>query len=355
MYLARRVFAVLLVAGMVLVSAGSVSAADPIPDHGYATPVFGLAAAPDGSLLVADAGAGVVELRSGQGGLVVSLPGVADVAPIGRGSMFAITGGTDLSSPDAGNLYRVSRGSLHAVADLDAFEAAVNPDGGEVDSNAFDVEVLDGGRALVADAGGNTLLIAGVDGSVDWVATLPDELVSTAHAKQLVGCPTDDPFLGFVCGLPDMMPAEAVASSVAVGPDGAYYVGELKGFPGPTGESRIWRIEPGTLHAECGASPACSVVADGFTSIVDLAFGPDGTLYVVEFDENSFLAVEVFPILGPAALAGGTINACDSSTWSCGPVASGLTLPIAVAVDKQGNVSAAVEALLPSAHVIALP
>src|SRR3989337_1650652 len=36
----------------------------------YATPVFGIATAPDGSLLVADYGAGVVELRKGAGTLI---------------------------------------------------------------------------------------------------------------------------------------------------------------------------------------------------------------------------------------------------------------------------------------------
>ena len=33
----------------------------------FATPVYGLAASPDGSLLVADAGAGIVEIRNGVG------------------------------------------------------------------------------------------------------------------------------------------------------------------------------------------------------------------------------------------------------------------------------------------------
>src|SRR5690349_6198851 len=57
----------------------------------FATPVFGLAAAPDGSLLAADAGAGIVEIRKGTASLLAQLPGVTDIAPIGRGDMFAIT------------------------------------------------------------------------------------------------------------------------------------------------------------------------------------------------------------------------------------------------------------------------
>jgi sugar lactone lactonase YvrE len=148
-----------------------------------------------------------------------------------------------------------------------------------------------------------------------------------------------------------MFPSEAVATSIAIGPDGAYYVGELKGFPAPTGESRVWRIEPGTRHAECGTSPACSVVADGFTSIVDLAFGPDGTLYVVELDEATWAAVE----FGLGSL-GGTVNACDVASGSCSEVAAGLPIPMAAAVDRDGVVYTAILALVPgSAQVIALP
>jgi glucose/arabinose dehydrogenase len=139
---------------------------------------------------------------------------------------------------------------------------------------------------------------------------------------------------------------------VAVGPDGAYYVGELKGFPAPAGRSRIWRIEPGARHADCATSPECSIVATGFTSIVDLTFGPDGTLYVVEIDEASWAAVE----FGVGSL-GGTVNACNPSTWTCSQVATGLPIPIGAAVDRRaGEVYVTINALIPgAAQVIKLP
>jgi hypothetical protein len=340
----RRSLTLLAIVGTLLVPMSS-ALADPIPTFTFTTPVFGLAAAPDGSLLVADAGSGIVELRNGEGSLVAALPGISDVAPIGRGDMFALTGIGDAK------LYRVSHGNTSVVADLFAFEAEVNPHDFAVDSNPFDVAVLTGGQALVADAGGNDLLIVDQRGNVDWIALLPDELVSTENAKDLVGCPDPVPGLEFVCGFPDMVPAQAVATSVAIGPDGAYYVGELKGFPAPTGFSKVWRIEPGARHADCATSSDCSVVASGFTSIVDLAFGPDGTLYVVEMDEASWAAVE----LGLGGV-GGTVNACDSSTWTCTEVATGLPMPLAVAVDKTGTLYATVMSLVPgAAQVISLP
>lgn len=310
----------------------------------FASPVFGLAAAPDGSLLAADAGSGVYEIRGGQFAQVASLPGVTDVAPLGRGDMFALT------SPGfggEGKLYRVSRGSTREVADILAFEESVNPDGGIIESNPFDVAALGGGMALVADAAGNSLLVVDARGNVDWIATFPNELVSTANAKQIFGCPGSG---APPCALPDLMPAQPVATSIAIGPDGAYYVGELKGFPAPTGESRVWRVEPGTRHAVCGSSPACQVVADGFTSIVDLTFGPDGTLYVVELDEGSWLAME------EGVGVGGSVNACDPQTWTCAQIATGLPMLTSATVDRAGTVYVVTNALVPGGvDVSALP
>jgi hypothetical protein len=310
----------------------------------FVTPVFGLATAPDGSLLVADAGSGIYEIRGGDFTQVAQLPGVTDVAPIGRGEMFAVT---SHGFGGEGKLYRVSRGSTREIANLFEFEATVNPDGGAIDSNTFDVAALTGGSALVADAAGNSLLIVDARGNIDWVATLPNELVSTANAKQIFGCPASG---APQCELPDQIPAQPVATSVAIGRDGAYYVGELKGFPAPTGESRVWRIEAGARHAVCGTSPACQVVADGFTSVIDLTFGPNGTLYVVELDEASWLAMQ------NGQGVGGSVNACDPATWSCNQVATGLFMVTSATVGRNGTVSVVTNALIPgAAGVSALP
>jgi hypothetical protein len=294
-----RVKTVVIASVLLLIGAAETSAVVP---YDFATPIFGLATAPDGSFLVADAGKGIVRLRNGLGSLIAELSGVTDVSPIGCGDMFALKGGGP--GLTTGALFRVSHGGVRQLADLYAFEVAANPHPSAVDSNPFDVEVLSGGRAVVADAGGNDLLIVDQRGNVDWIAAFPNELVPTAAIKSLAGCPTLTPGFEFICSLPPQMPAEPVTASVAIGPDGAYYVGELKGFPAPVGVSRIWRIKPGTLHAQCGTSPACTVVADGFTSIIDLTFGPDGTLYVVELDEASWAPIE-FPFPG----VGGTVNA----------------------------------------------
>jgi hypothetical protein len=315
--------------------APSAAAAHAAP-YEFASPVFGLAAGPGNVLFAAESGAGVVRLEDGEGQVVVELPGVVDIAPVRPGLMWAI-----------GNkkLYRVVKQEPRRLVSLGRFERTVNPDGAEINSNPFDVASLGSKRALIADAGANTLLIGNKRGGLDWIATLPDEVVPTENIKTLVGCPDAPPDFAEVCELPDAIPAQGVATSVAVGPDGAYYVTELKGFPAPRGESRIWRIEPGTRHVHCEVdvmdSP-CSVVADGFTSIVDITFGPDGIAYVVELDEASWFAVEVVT----DAMEGGTVNECDSTTWTCTEASTALTIPMAVAVNDAGPF-VVVSALIP--------
>lgn len=346
----HRGLAVLAVSAVMLAGPGLTAGAKTSVD--LAAPIFGLATAPDGSLLVADMGQGVVSIRKGAQSLVVPLPGVDDVGAIGNGSFFALTGGGEGAS--SAKLWRVSDGRVAQAADLGAFEAAVNPDGVQIDSNPFDLAVLNGGGALVADAGANDVVFVGPRGAVDWVATLPTELGSTANIKSILGCPNvADPSLAFVCDLPDEIPTEAVATSVAIGPDGAAYVSELKGFPGPLGQSRVWRIAPGTIHAHCGTDPRCQIVAAGFTSIVDISFGPNRTMYVTEIDESSFAVLEI-----GGSGSGGTVNACPWGPFplSCSEVATGLPMPIATTVAGDGTLYAAIWALVPGlASVVPLP
>lgn len=347
-HLGRWIGGALASAALVFSAAAPAGAQSPA-GYVFATPVFGLSAGgPNGSLLVADAGAGVVALQGTRGKLLVNLPGVSDMAPSPDG-LLVLTGGGATDS--AAKLYRLVKNELVEVADLGAFEETVNPDAPEVNPNPFDVAALPNGGALVSDAGGNSLLIIDRDGNIDWVATLPVETVSTDNVKSVVGCPAGPPD---ICNLPPMLPAQAVATSIAVGPDGYYYMGELKGFPAPAGESRIWRVNPRARHARCGVDPGCTIIADGFTSIVDLTFGPDGTLYVTELDEASWFAVEV-----TQTPTSGTVNACtrdSAGTWTCVPEATGLLMPVATAVDGAGTVHVLTNSLIPgAAEVIALP
>ena len=222
--------------------------------RGFTSPLFGLAGSPNGDILVADAGAGITTVRNGTVGSTIPLPGVAAIGPINRGAMWAVTGGLDPEANTGQALYRVSNGHVKHIADLFAVEAT-DPDGAGVDSNPYDVASLGGGGALVIDAGGNDLMRVTHRGRADVLAVFPPAVVSTANLQGLVGCP--DPFipdLAFICDTP-FMEAQAVPTSVAVGPDGYYYVGELTGFPGPTGASSIWRVAPAPGRRHVGPAP----------------------------------------------------------------------------------------------------
>jgi len=318
-----------LAALSVLVLVPTAAQADP---SFYEGPIFGSTTA-GSSLLVADAGRGVV--NGDNGALVAALPGVDDVAVRSGGGLWATTGAGEDPEEDTGQgVWRISGSSATLVANLFEYEEKVNPHPATVDSNPFDVADAGGGKALVADAGGNSLLLVSDNNSpnsdvasrVKLIATLPDELVSTANAKSIFGCPAGPPD---ICDLPPMIPAQAVATSVAVGPDGAYYVGELKGFPAPTGESRVWRIEPDSRNVHCGESKKCTVVLDGFTSIIDLAFGPDGRLNVAQIDDASWLAMEI------GAGVGGSVHACNLQTKSCTSLVDGV--PILTSIAYRGS------------------
>jgi hypothetical protein len=351
-----RVLAVAVAASALLASpaGGAVPSGSVVITDELASPVFGLSAGPGKRLYVADAGAGIVQIHKGRTSLFAPLGGVTDVAPLGAGELLALAPPDETS---ANALVRVSRRRTVQVADLAAFEEAVNPDGQQVESNPFDLARLNGHRTLVADAAGNSVLHVDASGRIDWVAAFPDRIVSTQWLKDAIGCPdVEDPELAELCDLPAEMSADAVPTSVAIGPDGAYYVTELRGFPATPGTSRVWRIAPGTRHAMCGTSPACTVVADGLTSIIDINFDSGGIAYVLELDEATWLAAEEG--LG----VGGTLNTCtpaDAGMWTCVPSATELTFPTAVAI-QGGAVYVTVEAVFPAfgpgqAKVVRLP
>lgn len=155
---------------------------------------------------------------------------------------------------------------LRLVADVNAFEVANNPDGNEPpDSNASGFVARGDNRWAITDAGGNTLLRVGRQG-LSTVAVFPD------------GDPVPNPFPE---GPREFNP-QAVPTDVTIGPDGAYYVSQLTGFPFPTGGSTIWRV---TRDGDVSA------YATGLTMVTSLAWRGD-TLYAVQLDDENFLGEE---------------------------------------------------------------
>jgi hypothetical protein len=171
-----------------------------------------------------------------------------------------------------GKLLKVNLHGIRAVADFPVFEAANDPDEGggvppgepTVDSNPNGLLVRHRSQ-LVADAGGNDLLKVDHKGRISVVAVFP---------TQVVPAPPGIP------GLPPELEAQAVPTSVVKGPDGAYYVGQLTGFPFPPGGASVFRVKPGK---------AATVYAGGFTNIIDIAFDKRGRLYVLEIATDGLL------------------------------------------------------------------
>ena len=146
------------------------------------------------------------------------------------------------------------------VADIGDYEAAVDPNADGPDSNPNGMIATGAGQVL-ADSGGNSLLAVDRRGRISTIATFPNR---------------DVPGPG---GAPFSM--DAVPTSVVTGPDGAYYVSQLTGFPFPVGGANIYRVVPGQ---------APQVWASGFTNVVDLAFARNGDLLVVEIATNGILS-----------------------------------------------------------------
>lgn len=202
----------------------------------------------------------------GRGFLSIGAPGGAFAAGLHSvsvgpdGNVFAVTGAgppayfKSLPRPvrrQAGRLFDVSGANLSAVANIARFEFRRNTDNvkGDRQSNPYAV-LAQADRQIVVDAGANAVLEVR-NGEIGVLAVIPKSGRS-----------------------------QAVPTSIAEGPGGDLFVGELIGAPreGGKGRARVWRIP------SAGGTP--TVHATGFTTITGVAFGPDGSLFVTEFARN---------------------------------------------------------------------
>ena len=342
----------LLMVGLI---AGPATAADSAVVVGGLNNPRGIDIGANGRVVVAEAGAGrVVRITPGKATpIAVGLPtvtspegeatGPTNVALTGSGNVFVVVGGgpTDVDARFA-TLRRIT-GVRRQVADIAAFQVR-NPDPEDQDgipeeSNPYGLESIGAGRMLVADAAGNDLLLVRPNGRVVNVARIPLHTVSTSHL------PPD----AFPFPLPPQVTAEAVPTSVAVGPDGYWYVAELTGFPFTPGASRIWRISPQARGATCDAdtSDGCSLFADGFTAVTGIDFGPDGSLYVVEMARHGLAA---FFMGGDTAGALWRVKGGARTELAAGE----LTVPADVAVARNGTVYVTNKSVFPDGEVLAI-
>jgi hypothetical protein len=290
----------------------------------------GLAIGPEGGLYVVEAGRGgtgpcqtlrmalqcygatgaVTRLWGGkQERVVTDLPsqvdpagqavGAHDISFLGRGGAYLTLGfGGDPAlrsnfGPDGalfGTLVHVpASGKWKVIGDISAYETSANPAGGPIDSNPFGIVAEPNGR-VVTDAGGNDLLRIAANGTISTLAVFPSR---------------------------PARPTDAVPTGLTVGPDGAYYVGELTGAPFAAGAARVYRVVPGSTP---------QVFLEGFKAILDLSFGPDGSLYVLEFAGGATML----------ALPGRLFRVFPDGTRQV--VLDGLDHPTSVLVDDDGTI-----------------
>ena len=243
-----------------------------------------------------------------------SATGAHDVEFQGRGNGFVTIGAAlaparrfnDTAHPEFaavgaefGRLVRFQpNGSWSFHEDLAGFEAEENPDGGVLDSNPYGLLALPR-RQVFTDAGGNSLNAVAANGSITNLAFFPNRTVSGSTFQ-------------------------AVPTALAQGPDGQLYVGQLTGFPFLLGQANIYRVPSN------GGPP--QIYASGFTKIIDLAFGPDGSLYVLQISST-----------GGAPPQGGTGSLirlspdATSRTTIVGPN-EGLVAPGGIAIDDDGSI-----------------
>jgi hypothetical protein len=158
-------------------------------------------------------------------------------------------------------------GRVYPFADLLQYEGDNNPDGGAIDSDAYGL-ARRYGSIVVADAAGNDVLRVNHTAQISTLGVFPDVQVAAP------------PFLNLPPGT--MIPMQAVPTTVAVRRgDPNVYVGQLTGFPFPMGAANVYGIRP---------DGSKFVYASGFTNIVDIAWGPHGSLYVLEITSAGLAA-----------------------------------------------------------------
>jgi streptogramin lyase len=238
----------------------------------------GLTATADGSVLIATGGGSVHRLNV-DGSLDVLVSGMA--TETGMGPEGVVTTRPTAAIPSTGGIlvtvgepltpglpgfqavfFVPDGGQPVLVADLGAFERANNTDDGtgptgepDFNSNPFDLVSDGAGGLLISDSGANAIIRLSPEGTLTPFAIFP------ARENPL--------FPGL--GGPTM---QQVPTGITQGPDGAFYVTTLTGFPFPQGEARVYRLQD--LNADADALDA------GETTVFDGA----GNLLVTEFSTN---------------------------------------------------------------------
>lgn len=267
-----------------------------------------------GAITRIDADGAVKQILSGLGNSAMKDTGMNGIGPsavaFADSTMIVVTGlGADPKvrdtlgpiGKDLGRLFKLVDGQRTDIADISGYEASANPDGAQVDSNPFALAVLPDGAFAVVDAGGNSLLKVTPGGQISTLAVFKQ-----GEAKMDDG---------------STIPYDAVPDALALSPDGSSLtVGTLTGAPFPVGGASVWSVPI------AGGDP--TETAKGFTNIIDLAYGPDGSLYVLEMLKNGLGNMNP---ADPTTMGGQLTRVAPDGTKSV-ILGDGLVFPTALAI-----------------------
>jgi hypothetical protein len=211
---------------------------------------------------------------------------------------------------------RLISGGKTRVVDIAAFAAAhpqsayslgTIPGETPYDSDPYDVVAYRGGW-VVADAGANDLLYVSATGHITMLARFPS--VAEQLPAGVLGNPT-----------PITVKAQAVPTSVAIGPDGALYISLLRGVPSDPGTAYIYRVVPGHKPV---------IWARGLTSVTAIAFDRQGRLLATEFNTGG--------LLSPPTVPGAIVRISNNGQTVTTLPVPGLYQPTGIAVSCNGTV-----------------
>jgi len=200
----------------------------------------------------------------------------------------------------SGQLLKLRGGHLSAVASISNVELTQNPDGLQVDTDPYAVLSLGHKTSVSTDAAGNDLVLV-KNGKASPFTVFPQHGCGGAPTP---GCDQD-----------------SVPTSLAWGPGGKLYVGELAHFE--PGEARVWKVSPssGKLLGYYGkGGTICPNDTAGFSTITGITFGDDGSLYVSE-------------LFGGATGQGDVVKISPK----CVRTSVSVPLPAGLATDHRGN------------------
>ncbi len=213
---------------------------------------------------------------------------------VGLGGDIAARDALSAALPEASLLGTVTdrRGRREFLRDVAALEAAQDPAGDGVDSNPYGLTRGRSAEAIVADAGGNSLIELRRT-STNVLATFAPRCVPWTLPFPNPIPPDSNP-----CGDQSLFPAQAVPTDVALDSDGDYLVTTLGGFPFVPGYSVVYEVDRDFVGtASCSLfdpipAAGCTVFADGLTALVGIDIAPDGKVYVVQIADEGILALE---------------------------------------------------------------